>query len=173
MNKKTKGAIAAGAAALLLAGGAGTFAAWNDTENLAGGTITAGKLQFVENSTTGTWYKNTATAGNEINLANVKIVPGDVLVYKATTSFVAEGDNLSAKLTLEPGSAGTFTGLTWGTPTVTAPGVDSTTGVITSQPGSRTATVETKVTFDSATDGTTSQGATAALSGVQLKLQQN
>ncbi len=172
MNKKTKGAIAAGAAALLLAGGAGTFAAWNDSEALTGGTITAGTLQFVDGSTSGTWYKGPATAGNEINLATFKVVPGDTLTYKATTQFIAEGNNLNAKLTLDPGTAGTFTGLTWGTPTVTAPGVDSTTGVISSQAGPRSATVETTVTFDSATSGTTSQGATAELNGVQLKLQQ-
>ncbi|MGK2241757.1 MAG: alternate signal-mediated exported protein, partial [Rhodococcus sp. (in: high G+C Gram-positive bacteria)] len=33
MNKTTKGAIAAGAAAVLLAGGAGTMAAWNSSTN--------------------------------------------------------------------------------------------------------------------------------------------
>ncbi|NKU44191.1 alternate-type signal peptide domain-containing protein [Rhodococcus hoagii] len=44
MNKKTKGAIAAGAAAALLAGGAGSFALWSDSETLNGGTITAGTL---------------------------------------------------------------------------------------------------------------------------------
>ncbi|CAM2932182.1 alternate-type signal peptide domain-containing protein [Prescottella defluvii] len=171
MNKKTKGAIAAGAAALLLAGGAGTFAAWNDTETLDGGTITAGKLQFT-GTTTGTWYEDAATEGNEVDLETFKIVPGDVLVYKATTTFIAEGTNLNATLTLDPGTAGTFDGLTWGTPTVTATGVDSATGVISSQAGPRSATVETTVTFDADTDGVTSQGATAALNGVQLKLQQ-
>lgn len=172
MNKKTKGAIAAGAAALLLAGGAGSFALWSDTESITGGTITAGKLQFVENSTSGTWYKDAATAGNEVDLVDFRVVPGDTLVYKATTQFIAEGDNLDATLTLDPGTAGTFDGLTWGTPTVTAAGVDPATGAISSQAGARSATVETTVTFDSATAGVTSQGATAALTGVQLKLQQ-
>ncbi|MBM4653639.1 alternate-type signal peptide domain-containing protein [Rhodococcus hoagii] len=52
MNKKTKGAIAAGAAAVLLAGGAGTMAAWNSSASLPSATITAGELKVTEKAGT-------------------------------------------------------------------------------------------------------------------------
>jgi alternate signal-mediated exported protein len=41
MNSTTKGSLAAVVAALLLTGGAGTLAYWNDTENVPGGPISS------------------------------------------------------------------------------------------------------------------------------------
>lgn len=46
MNKTTKGALAAGAAGILLLGGAGSYALWSDAETVQGGTITAGNLDI-------------------------------------------------------------------------------------------------------------------------------
>ncbi|NKS78074.1 alternate-type signal peptide domain-containing protein [Rhodococcus hoagii] len=43
-EQEDQGRNAAGAAAALLAGGAGSFALWSDSETLNGGTITAGTL---------------------------------------------------------------------------------------------------------------------------------
>jgi alternate signal-mediated exported protein len=46
MNSTTKGSLAAVVAALLLTGGAGTLAYWNDTENVPGGPISSGQLDL-------------------------------------------------------------------------------------------------------------------------------
>ena len=43
MNRTTKGAIAAGAAAVLLLGGAGSLAYWSDCQDAAGGTINSAR----------------------------------------------------------------------------------------------------------------------------------
>jgi alternate signal-mediated exported protein len=92
MNKSTKGAIAAGAAAALLLGGAGSLAYWNAEGSIAGGSITAGALKLT-NPTTGEWTLN----GDEVtNIDNVRVVPGDELVYTGSWTIVATGDNLAA-----------------------------------------------------------------------------
>lgn len=44
MNKKTQGIVAGAAGAALLLGAGGTFALWTDSEQVRGGTITAGRL---------------------------------------------------------------------------------------------------------------------------------
>lgn len=46
MNKATKGAVAAGAAGILLLGGAGTFALWEDNASITGGTVSTGHLDL-------------------------------------------------------------------------------------------------------------------------------
>lgn len=48
MQKITKGALASGAAALLLIGGGSTLALWSDQETVKGGTIATGDLRFVD-----------------------------------------------------------------------------------------------------------------------------
>ena len=50
MNKTVKGAFAAGTAAFLLVGGAGSLAYWNDTANVAGSTINSGTLTLDSSS---------------------------------------------------------------------------------------------------------------------------
>ncbi|WP_137723401.1 alternate-type signal peptide domain-containing protein [Prescottella subtropica] len=169
MNKKTKGAIAAGAAALLLAGGASTFAAWNDTETVTGGTINSGKLQFVDGTAAGTWYDG-ATAISDVSA--YRIVPGQTLTYKASPKVLLEGNNLTATITA---SAGTATGdlvglLNIGTPTISGPGVTGTT--IGTAANDKTLDVSVPVTFKADTTGLTGQGATAVLGTITLNLQQ-
>lgn len=95
MNKSTKGAIAAGAAAVLLLGGAGSLAYWNADGNLAGGSITAGELKLTA-ANTGSWTLNGSAV---TDIAAVRVVPGDELVYTGTWTIVATGDNLQADLT--------------------------------------------------------------------------
>lgn len=95
MNKSTKGAIAAGAAAVLLLGGAGSLAYWNADGNLAGGSITAGELKLTA-ADTGSWTLNGSAV---TDIAAVRVVPGDELEYTGTWTIVATGDNLQADLT--------------------------------------------------------------------------
>ncbi len=46
MNKTIKGVLAAGTASVLLVGGAGTLAYWNDSATVGGATFTAGDLKL-------------------------------------------------------------------------------------------------------------------------------
>ena len=92
MNKSTKGAIAASAAAALLLGGAGSLAYWNAEGNIAGGTITAGELKLT-NPAAGVWTLNGTSV---TDVAAVKIVPGDTLVYTGEWTIKATGQNLKA-----------------------------------------------------------------------------
>lgn len=101
MNKATKGAIAAGAAGILLLGGAGTFALWEDNESITGGTVSTGVMTLAVGS--GTWAE-TATPGTPINIGTFDIVPGDSLTYTTTVTATATGDNLTGELKIEGSS---------------------------------------------------------------------
>jgi alternate signal-mediated exported protein len=97
MNKAMKGAIAAGAAGILLLGGVGTFALWQDEQNIDAGTISTGKLSMT--AAPGTW-KDSET-GSEFGTNDISafdIVPGDSLTYTTTVTVKAEGENLKAQL---------------------------------------------------------------------------
>ncbi|WP_187264983.1 alternate-type signal peptide domain-containing protein [Homoserinibacter sp. GY 40078] len=105
MNKVAKGTIAAAAGVILLMGGAGSLAYWNDTANAGpasgSNTITAGTLS-VAAVNNGTWTKGFYNnAGTQVtapaavtSLANVRLVPGNRLVYTQTFNVSASGDDL-------------------------------------------------------------------------------
>lgn len=99
MNKLLVSAIAGAAGLTLLLGGAGTFALWNSSATLPGGTITAGTLLVSDSApTSGVWKSNTTV----ITLSNYRIVPGDTLTYTKTVDITATGDNLVATLAVDP-----------------------------------------------------------------------
>ncbi|KQU56451.1 hypothetical protein ASG84_19950 [Rhodococcus sp. Leaf278] len=102
MNKATKGAVAAGAAAVLLLGGMGSLALWNDSETLGGGTITSGDLRLTLDEDSVNWqdvsYDVTPV---DINIDTFRIVPGDTVAYTADFLVEAEGENLTANLTAD------------------------------------------------------------------------
>ena len=108
MNKLTKGAIAGAAGLTLLLGGGTTFALWNSSAVVAGGTITAGNLvvSVATDISTGDEVAGTWTDQNNVvlDLAGFTAAPGDTLTYTKKMHVLAEGDNLVAKLTLDPGS---------------------------------------------------------------------
>lgn len=97
MNKATKGALAAGAAGILLMAGAGTLAVWQDDASITGGTVSTGDLDLAVAA--GTWTQ-TATPDTAINITSFKIVPGDSLTYTTTVTAEATGDNLHGELKL-------------------------------------------------------------------------
>lgn len=108
MNKFLVSAIAGAAGLTLLLGGAGTFALWNSTASLSGGTIVAGNLLVTDSAPTNGVWKNGATV---ISLSSYRIVPGDTLTYTKTIDITATGDNLIATLaiadaTIAPTSTG-------------------------------------------------------------------
>ena len=86
MKKSTKGALAAGAAAALLLGGAGSLAYWTDAATVNGGQITSGSMDLTATDcSSATWLHI------EDDSVVTTIVPGDT-VYKvcsATSSWSA------------------------------------------------------------------------------------
>ncbi len=106
MKKTTKGTIAAGAAVLLLLGGGGTLAYWNDSANIAGqSAIQAGQLKVAQ-ATAPSW-KIKHQSGTEVavsNIATVRIVPGDQLIYTGTYNVTSLGQNLAFTVGLAAGS---------------------------------------------------------------------
>ena len=108
MNKLVKGAVATAAGVALLMGGAGTFAYWNDSVGITGGTITAGNLVVTDATPlSGVWtvLKNgTGTATTITNIATFVASPGDKFTYTKSVTITATGDNLTATLALGAGS---------------------------------------------------------------------
>ncbi|MGE3191926.1 MAG: alternate-type signal peptide domain-containing protein [Microbacteriaceae bacterium] len=105
MNKLVKGAIAGAAGIVLLMGGAGSLAYWNDTAQAGpasgSNSITAGTLTITAQNA-GTWTKGmynnagtqTVAPAAVANLSNVRIVPGNRLVYTQVFNVVGTGDDL-------------------------------------------------------------------------------
>jgi alternate signal-mediated exported protein len=105
MNKLVKGSIAGAAGIILLMGGAGSLAYWNDSANAGPGagsnSITAGTLTITA-ANAGTWTKGFYNAAGTVvtapaavgSLAAVRVVPGNRLVYTQNFNLVATGDDL-------------------------------------------------------------------------------
>jgi alternate signal-mediated exported protein len=105
MNKLVKGAIAGAAGIVLLMGGAGSLAYWNDSAQAGpasgSNSITAGTLTITAQNA-GTWTKGmynnagtqTVAPAAVANLSAVKIVPGNRLVYTQVFNVVGTGDDL-------------------------------------------------------------------------------
>lgn len=110
MNKLTKGTIAAGAAVALLLGTGSTLAYWNDSAMLAGTTIQSGNLALAQTGTP-TWTlqhtTGTATTITQANIATLRVVPGDKLVFTGDYTITAQGKNLKFEVAIAGGS---FTG---------------------------------------------------------------
>jgi alternate signal-mediated exported protein len=108
MNKSTKGALAAGSAAVLLLGGAGSLAFWTADGAAEGGSITAGDLKLTDGTCDTDWVyaAGSAGAGNPVDL----FVPGDEITKQCTFGLQATGDNLTAKITAPASVSYTSTG---------------------------------------------------------------
>jgi alternate signal-mediated exported protein len=122
MNRYAKGAIAAAAGAVLLLGGAGTFALWNDSTTVDAGSVTSGHLALDDSSLVGHWYHydpaltvgQYAAQGDLVDTAGAyTVVPGDELIYVATGLGIdAEGGNLHFTVTSSNTSALSGNGFT-------------------------------------------------------------
>lgn len=101
MHKLLKASIAGAAGIALLAGGAGTFAAWQDSAKISSQTISSGELRIDTATAPGAWYEG-STAGDQIaDITRYRIVPGTTLVFTQDLEIVATGDNLEAELSFE------------------------------------------------------------------------
>ena len=168
MKKNTKGAIAVGAAALLLAGGAGTMAAWSDEASLGGGSVESGQLRITETAPGAwTWASTEEVFDPEAD----RIVPGDAVQYTGEYKLAVEGTNLVASLTSDLGGV---TGDLADYLTVNA--TSDTTGItldnITEDNDGATVTVTTTITFKPETSGTNGMLSSANLAGSTITLQQ-
>lgn len=97
MKKSTKGVLAAGAAAVLLLGGAGSLAYWTSGDTVTGTGIDAGTLKLepadADAPCTGwTFADGTAYAAAD------KVVPGDVLSKTCTYTLTVTGKHLSGTI---------------------------------------------------------------------------
>ena len=171
MKKNTKGAIAVGAAALLLAGGAGTMAAWSDEASLDGDTVTSGQLLIDAVEGTGNW---TWADGEDFDPTEDRIVPGDSVTYTSEYDLTVVGNNLQASITADidgidvSGELSEY--LTEPATEVTLDGDEL--GVITEDNNDDTVTVATTITFNPNTSGTDGMNESANLSGATITLQQ-
>lgn len=167
MKKTTKGALAAGAAAVLLLGGAGSLAYWTSTGTVEGGTINAGTLSITAPSC-GDWTYDSseAAAGATFTPGTSLLVPGDVISKTCTTTLTATGEHMRGTLVASTPSAATpFTvGVSSITDATTALGTG---GEFTEANNGDTLSVTVTVTLPANSDNTT-KGATATLDDITL-----
>jgi alternate signal-mediated exported protein len=110
MKNEAKGAVAAGAGALLLLGGGGTFAVWTDTHTIGGGAINAGHMNLVTDGTNGgcgSWELDSGESVATTYTIGDPLVPGDVLSRECRFTIQAVGNHLRAGLVV---SAANFSG---------------------------------------------------------------
>ncbi|MDV7133197.1 alternate-type signal peptide domain-containing protein [Williamsia muralis] len=183
MKKQTKAAAAAGAGAILLLGGAGSLAYWNDSSSTPDAAISSGTLSLDDCTGDGTWTDVNHGGTTITDIDAFRIVPGDVVSYTCETAVNATGDNLTATLTADVGGV---TGdqeledaLNPPVVSVTANGVElpSDDSGVQITPAALDAdqpiVVSVTMTFDPLTDGTTAQTQTVNLAATQLVLTQN
>src|SRR3954452_16189981 len=113
----TKGVLAIGAGGVLLIGGAGTLAAWTDSQAISGGSITSGHLQLITDGTnTGcTVWKLDSGESAPVTYSNGEpLVPGDVLTKTCAFTVRATGNHLRATVGISAvnfsGTNGDFSG---------------------------------------------------------------
>lgn len=174
MNRNAKGALAAGAAVVVLLGGAGSYALWSDSASNTPGNVTSGELKLTA-SGTAAWKDVSAdgiVGGTTVNPITDLLVPKDTWEYTSTYTAVATGKNMNAQVTVNPGTGGTPpTGVTI-TPAASVDGTAPTGSVVTITPGTpHTVVVKVTVAFADVT-GTTSQNAAVNVSNMSVSLNQ-
>jgi alternate signal-mediated exported protein len=173
MNKTTKGALSAGAAAVLLLGGVGSLAYWTDDESIAGGAINSGHLALTTDATNagcGSWQLDSGESAALTYAAGDPLVPGDVLTRVCDYTIDADGNHLRATVDVSTPTltevAGSFgSDLTTDVSDVKVGGAAATSFTEDNDGDTLSATVT--VTFAS-TSGNTTQDVTAVLDDLTL-----
>jgi alternate signal-mediated exported protein len=99
VKKLTKGVLAVSAGGVLILGGAGTLAAWTDSQTISGGSITSGHLQLATDATnTGctAWRLDSGESAPVTYTNGDPLVPGDVLTKDCAFTVRATGNHLRA-----------------------------------------------------------------------------
>lgn len=191
MNKLVKGSIAGAVGIALLLGGAGTFALWNGTANVAAGSVASGTLTIASNNATAVWRDiSPDKTASTIDISTFKIVPGDTIELTQSIKVTATGNNLRAVLTYDPASITTSTAADLALKNKlvydlsTASGAanivrDGTTNnyLVTPAAGESTVTVKLTITLPTTTGntpeaGNLAQAGTVNLSALSFKLNQ-
>lgn len=164
-GSRTKAIIAIAAGAVLLLGGGTTLAYWSTTQAIDAGAVNSGDLDLTAGTATWTLVGSTGSV-TVADLADVQMVPGDVLTITQPVSVTLEGQTILAELAVDP----------TGTPTLPEGYAVETslTAVTTGDPAALTAADDgatfnavVTVTFDSATAGRVSTApASVDLTGV-------
>lgn len=175
MNRNAKGALAAGAAVVVLLGGAGSYALWSDSSTNTPGNLSTGELDLTAQGTP-SWTDVSATGivgGTAVDPTIDLLVPLDTWEYTSTFTAIATGKNMEAEVTVDPGAAGTPpTGVTV-TPVATVDGTPAPGGsTVTITPGEpHTVVVKVTVAFADV-DDQVSQNQGVNVSGMSVNLNQ-
>jgi alternate signal-mediated exported protein len=173
MKRTTKGALAAGAAATLLLGGAGSLAYWTETVTVPGSTLESGHLAITgDTCATAGW---TLDGGTPV-VGSTRIVPGDQLTKDC--EFVIEGegdhlDNVTLNITSVSWSGSNALTTALGTPSAT---FSDSNGPLTSPATvdvGETITAEIVVTFPTSVTGSTAEDLQATLNTITVTATQN
>lgn len=170
MNRKAKGALAVGAGAILLLGGAGSYALWSVDSDIAGGSnISTGNFAL-DCGTTGAWadISPTMQGGTTVNPAVDLMVPGDVWKYSGNCTPTFSGKNMKAQLNVN----GIGTGGTLPTGISVISQADGTAGTAFPAVSGTPVAVTVTVTFDAATGGTTSTNTAVSVDAMAISLKQ-
>ena len=178
MKKTTKGALAGGAAGVLLLGGAGTVAYWTDSETVTGGAVNSGELSLTQETgqTCSSWTLDAAGGATTYTPGTTLVVPGDVITKTCTYTVNASGAHLAATLGFEaPSITGdaALDGALSPAASYTLASVAVTNGAaITSANDGDVLVATITVTFASATSGLTAQNEAAVLDDISVSLTQ-
>ncbi|KRC48990.1 MULTISPECIES: alternate-type signal peptide domain-containing protein [unclassified Nocardioides] len=175
MKKTTKGALAAGSAAVLLMGGAGTLAFWNANTDVDGVAVTAGELKIInDNCVDADWvFDSGEDEADKVYAAGDLIVPGDELTKTCTFEIQATGEHLRANLDVtEPSLSGALAPNLTLVDTYQVGGVDLVDGDITEDNDGDVVTANISVTFNGSSTNAT-QTLAGALSDFTLSLTQD
>jgi alternate signal-mediated exported protein len=174
VNRNAKGAVAAGAAIVVLLGGAGSYALWSDSASNTPGNITTGELTLTATGTPA-WTDISATGivgGTAVNPATQLMVPLDTWQYTSSYTAVATGKNMKAQVTVNPGTAGTPpTGVSI-TPAASVDGTATTGSAVTITPGASHTVVVTVTVAFADVSGRTSVNTPVNVSGMSVSLNQ-
>lgn len=176
MKKSTKGALAAGSAAVLLMGGASTLAFWTEDASVAGTTLESGHLEITGNTCgSADWLLD---GGVDVASTSI-IVPGDTITK--TCSFLIDGegthfDDVSIDIAAPGFTAGSDSELVGALGTVSAtystpsdPNVVDGDDVLVNE----VVTATFSMTFNPATTEDVAEDATATLDTIAITVTQN
>lgn len=173
MKKTTKGALAAGAAAALLLGGAGSLAYWTETATVPGSTIESGHLAITGDTCATAGWK--LDDGSDVD-STTRIVPGDQLTKECQFTIEGEGDHLDdviLDITSVSWSGTNALTTALGTPTAT---FSDSGGALTSPATvavGETITAVIEVTFPTSVTGSTAEDLQASLNTITVTATQN
>lgn len=173
MNKMVKGAIATGVGVIILVGGGGTLATWNQAQNASMGSVVSGDLNLAASN--GKW---TNAAGKTIaDISVYRVVPGDVLTYTQDVTVTLSGDLMAAKLAVTGvGVDGTGVNAFGGAATVSTTTLTKGTQVLPDAillpADSGVVKASTTFTFKTSTTGRTATNASYNLGGIGYALVQ-